>query len=175
MANDFNGLMPLSDALRGFNAGEPAVAKLLRFILAPLARLAAMDEFAAKRDLFIPTAGLDDARNDDVPPTVRFATLATARFTDANLEMTTGRPKLDADEFEREDAVDSLLTATGSLREWIAAGTVGVEIRAGTRKWNYFWFYFNGSSLVETYHWRYWLHSLVWHLVQMSKSDSLWV
>lgn len=90
LANDFNGLMPLSDALRGFNAGEPAVAKLLRFILAPLPRLAATDELGVARDLFIPTAEFDDARNDDVPPTVRFATLATTRFTVANLEMTVG-------------------------------------------------------------------------------------
>lgn len=65
-----------------------------------------------------------------MPATVRFATLATARFTEANFEMTGGRPILDVDEFERDVAADSALVATGSLRARIPDGNVGVTKRA---------------------------------------------
>lgn len=132
MTGGFNGLMLPTDR-RGFNAGEPVVAKLLTFIAAALFRREAIVELAAKRDLFNvnPLAAFDGKRNDDVLPTVRFAELVTARFTDANLEMTAGRPILDADEFEREVAADSPLTATGSLR---ARFTVGVTTRAANER-----------------------------------------
>lgn len=69
-----------------------------------------------------------------MPPTVRFATLATARFTDTNFEMTAGRPKLDADEFERDDAVESPLTAIGSLRPRFTVSTVGLLITRAASK-----------------------------------------
>lgn len=65
-----------------------------------------------------------------MPATVRFATLATARFTEANFEMTAGRPILDVDEFERDVAADSALVATGNLRARIPDGKVGVTKRA---------------------------------------------
>lgn len=61
-----------------------------------------------------------------MPATVRFATLATARFTEPNFEMTVGRPILDVDEFERDVAADSALVDTGSLRARIPDGKVGV-------------------------------------------------
>lgn len=135
MTGGFNGLMLPTDR-RGFNAGAPVVAKLLTFIAAALFRRDAIEELAAKRDLFNvnPLAAFDDERNADVLPTVRFATLVAARFTDANFEMTAGRPILDADEFEREVAADSLLTATGSLRGRFPDGTVGVTTRAANER-----------------------------------------
>lgn len=53
---------------------------------------------------------------DDVPPTVRFATLATARFIDTNFETMAGRPMLDAEELERDVETDSTFAVCGSFR-----------------------------------------------------------
>lgn len=109
------------------------VAKLLVFIAKPLLRFDAIVEFTAKRDLFNPLAGFDDKRIEEVPPTVRFATLVTARFIEVNFEMTAGRPILIVDEFERDDVAESLLTATGSFRARFTEGKVGVTTRAVKR------------------------------------------
>lgn len=169
MTGGFNGLMLPTD-LRGFNAGKPVVAKLLTFMAAALFRLDAILELAAKRDLFNvnPLAAFDDERNDDVLPTVRFATLFTTRFTDANFEMTAGRPILDADEFEREVAADSPLTATGSFRARFPDGTVGVTTRAANERKKSSIFLGIGIAFDLIHHLLYWLlHSLDRHSVWM--------
>lgn len=132
--NGFDGLILPIDR-RVFNAGDPAVAKLLTFIAAVPLRRDAIVLLTAKRDLFIPLAGVSDARDVGVPATVRFTTLVRVRFTDGNLVVVAGRPKLDPEELERDNAADSDLSAMGSLRPRVPDGT-GVTTRAAERMWN---------------------------------------
>lgn len=124
----FGGLMELNDRRAVSADDDPALpVELAEFGVAMLLRFAETDvaTVTGARDLFIPAAILNAERAFDAPLTIRFGTMATARFIGAHLVVVAGRPMLDSDEFERDEAAEMGLVAAIKVLRARGSGTNG--------------------------------------------------